>query len=76
MCAEVLLALVGTMGGWPHAAGVGEPQWCPIGVAMWWCLWLLPLVGRTRAKWQCVATTRGGHECTEALLALVATMGS
>ena len=30
-----LLALEGTMGGYPQAAGAGEPQWAPKCASMW-----------------------------------------
>ena len=70
----VLLALVATTGDWPQTAGATGPNWRPREAPMWHCLCLLLPVVTIRAKWQCVATTRG-QGCTGALLALVATMG-
>jgi len=61
-----LLALAATMDGLHQAAGVGEPQWVPNGVTMWWHSGWQPAPVCTRAKWQLVATGgQGGSHKSE-----------
>ena len=61
-CTEALLALVATKAGVAKEAGGGEPHWALIGAPIWHYIYWLPLVGYTRAKWQCLATRGQGAQ--------------
>jgi len=61
------------MAGWHQVAGARGLGWGLGEPLRWRYLCWLPLVVRTRPKWQCVALGAAGG--TAALLALLATMG-